>query len=294
MFSIAKRKKLIRQLQRPLRPKELRGRAVELMNGTRYQLVENFVAALEDEGIIQLHTLEARNGKRISVYSSAPLSEIDTYELATAALPDGYFCDMSAVYHHSLTNQIPNSVYRCHKKLVPERYKGSQNISDAKIRSAFIKPPRHSNFIIQHSSREIIVIAGVRGADFGIDKVQHQHSPCPIGSRVTCLERTLIDAVVSPHYNGGIMSLCGYFHAAVKRIDAARMLGIYQDLNFSYPYAQSLGFFMERCGMTHQATEIRSAYPPRQRFYVDHGAKTTWVYDERWMIFYPKGIVDED
>ncbi len=294
MFSIPKRKKLIEQLKKPLRSKELRDRAAELMTATRHQLVANFVATLEDEGIVQVHTLEARNGRNIPVYSSSPLAEINPYELAAAALPDGYFCGTSAIYHHSLTNQIPHSVYWCHKKLMPRERKDSRKMSDARIRSAFIKPARRSNFVIQHSAHDIIVIAGVRGPDHGVEQVRHHHSPCPIGCSVTCLERTLIDAVVSPHYNGGVMSLCGYFHAARKRIDVARMLEIYQGLDFVYPYAQPLGFFMERCGMPGCAKEIRSAYPPRQQFYVDHGAKSTWVYDERWMVFYPKGIVDED
>ena len=48
MFNVATRKMLIRRLQRPLSLKELRGRVAELMKGTRYQSVENFIAALED------------------------------------------------------------------------------------------------------------------------------------------------------------------------------------------------------------------------------------------------------
>ena len=90
------------------------------------------------------------------------------------------------------------------------------------------------------------------------------------------------------------MSLSDYFRAAHRRLDIARMLDIYHRLAFVYPYAQSIGFFMEHCGMPRQAQELRSAYPPRQKFYVDHEAKTTWAYDERWMVFYPKGLVDED
>lgn len=177
---------------------------------------------------------------------------------------------------------------------MPRKRSSVQKISDTRIRSAFVKPHRHTSFVIQHSDQEIHVVAGTQGSDHGVEQVQHQRSPCPTGSRVTCLERALIDAVVSPHYNGGVMSLCDYFRAARKKLDVSRMLDIYQQLNFVYPYAQSLGFIMENSGMQEKAEELRSAYPPRQRFYVDHGAKTTWTYDERWMVSYPRGLVNED
>lgn len=294
MFGITEKKKLIRKLQHPLRLKELRDLADELIKDTRYRSVESFVAALRDEGIIQEHTLEAQNSREVAIYCSVPLSEIDVYELADSVLPHGYFCNLTAIYHHSLTNQIPNAVYWCHESLVPKKSRGAVKLSDTRIRSAFIKPHRHTSFVIQHNAHNILVTAGTRGFDYGVEKVQRQQSPCPAGSRVTCLERTLIDAVVSPHYNGGLISLCDYFRAAQQRLDIARMVDIYRKLDFVYPYAQSLGFFMEHCGMQNHAKELRNVYPPRQRFYVDHGAKTTWVYNERWMVFYPKGLVNEN
>jgi hypothetical protein len=208
--------------------------------------------------------------------------------------PDGYFCNLTAIYHHALTNQIPNSVYRCHQKLAPDKRRNAARLSDARIRSAFVKPKRHTSFVVRHNAHDIWVIAGTRGFDHGVETVERRHAPCPAGSRVASLERTLIDAVVSPHYNGGLTSLCEYFRAAQKRkVDMERMLDIYRKLDFVYPYAQSLGFFMEQCGMHSQAEELRSAYSPRQPFYVDHGAKTTWAYNERWMISYPRGLVNE-
>ncbi len=294
MFNVATRKRLVRKLQHPLRLKELRDCSAELMKGTRYQSIDNFIVAMEDEGIIQMHMLEAKNGRSIPLYCSLLLTEIDAYELVTSALPDGYFCNLTAVYHHSLTNQVPSVVYWCHETLAPRARRRSEKPSDARVRGAFVKPHRHTSFVIQHDGHDILVTARTRGAAHGVEQIRHKHSPCPTGARVTCLERTLIDAVVSPHYSGGVMSLCDYFRAARKRLDIARMLDIYQRLDFVYPYAQSIGFFMDHCGMTQQAQELRSAYPPQQKFYVDHEAKTTWAYNERWMVFYPKGLVDEN
>ena len=294
MISDKQKEKLIRRLQRPFRMKELRNLSVELLKDTRYQSVENLIVALEDGGIINEYSVKALNGKNIPVYCSIPLSDVEAYELAPAVLPDGYFCNLTAVYHHSLTNQVPNTVYWCHESLVPQKRKGPDVLPDSRIRAAFIKPHRHTSFVFQHNDHKIMVTAGTRGYGYGVEKVRRQRSPCPAGSRITCLERTLIDTVVSPHYNGGLSSLCEYFRAASRKLDIERMLDIYRKLDFVYPYAQSLGFFMEHCGMQSHAEDLRRVYPPRQRFYIDHGAKSTWTYNERWMLFYPKGLINED
>lgn len=294
MFTIKTRKKLVSQLQHPLRMKELRDSSGDLMKGTRYQSTESFIVALEEEDVIQIHHITAKNGKTIPIYCSVPLTDVNAYELATSVRPGGYFCNLTAIYHHSLTDQIPNTLYWCHETIVPRKRKRTEKLSDSRIRSAFVKPNRHTSFVIEHNGHDITIIDRERDSDYGVEKVQRRRSPCPIGSRVTTLERTLIDAVVSPQYNGGITSLCDYFRAAGNKLNVARLLEVYRKLNFVYPYAQSLGFLMERTGFRDHAKEIRSAYPPRQRFYVDHSAKTSWFYDERWMIYYPKGLANED
>jgi hypothetical protein len=46
MFSVKKRKQLIRKLQHPVRRMEIRDLAATLMEGSRYRSVETFIAAL--------------------------------------------------------------------------------------------------------------------------------------------------------------------------------------------------------------------------------------------------------
>jgi hypothetical protein len=296
MFTIAQRQKLERELQQPLRLKELREAVAVLMKGTRYQYANSFIQALEDEGILRMHTLqpESPNRKAVHVYSSAPLNEIDSYDLAAAMLPGGYFCNFSAIYAHGLTNQVPNTVYWCLETSAPRKGRSKQQVTDARLRSAFVKPSRPTSFVVKQSGHHIVIIERTRGTDHGVVTKRSRQSQCPAGSRIVTLERALIDAVVSPHYNGGITSLCDYFRAAKGRVKTQKLLEIYRRLEFVYPYAQAIGLFMEHAGMPDHADELRRVYPPRQRFYVAHNAKSTWVYDERWMIYYPKGLIDDN
>lgn len=296
MFTLAQRQNFVAQLRRPLRLKEFRETAEMLMKGTRYQYANSFMQVLEDEGIVKMHTLKLKNPKRkpIHVYSSAQLNEINSCDLAAAVVPDGYFCNLSAIYYHSLTNQVPNTVYWCQETSAPRKGRSKQHIPEARIRAAFVKPSIHTSFVIKQDGRDIVIIERTRGTDHGVVSIRGQQGAWPQGSRVATIERALIDAVVSPHYNGGITSLCDYFRSAKGRLKTQKLLEIYRRLEFVYPYSQAIGFFMEQAGMPDHAEEVRRVYPPQQRFYVDHGAKSTWAYDERWMIFYPKGLVDDN
>ena len=264
------------------------------MSDTRYKTLPNFIRALVHENVIQKKILKARNGKKISLYSSHPLSEFSPYELALSMFPGGYFCNLTSIYHHGLTDQVPNSIYICHETIRAHTGTPTDIAVESKVRSAFIQPHRHTNFVFNIQSHEIVTVDRERGSDYGVVRVHKSHSPCPVGSRVTGLERALIDAVVAPHYNGGITSLPAYFKSAQGKLNIVELLAVYSNLGFVYPYAQSIGFLLEYVGMREQADKVRNGYPPRHRFYLDHNAKASWSYNERWMIYYPKGLTNEN
>ena len=294
MFNVATRRKLVKHLRSPVRLHVLRESAEKLMRGTRYQSVPNFISALLDEDVIQEQTLEARNGRTISLYASHPLEEFSPYELVPSIFPNGYFCNLTAIYHHGLTNQVPNALYVCHETIQSRSSKATDIPSESRVRSAFIKPHRYTSYVIGFRKHNIVILDRERGSDHGVVEVVKSTSPCPAGSRVAGLERALIDAVVAPHYNGGITSVPAYFKSARRHLKVEVLLRVYSKLQFVYPYAQSIGFFLENAGMRKQANQVWDVYPPHHRFYIDHSAKESWNYNGRWMIFYPKGLVDED
>jgi len=294
MFNVATRRKLVKHLRTPVRLHVLREIAEKRMRGTRYQSGPNFINALLDEDVIQEQTLEARNGKTISLYASHPLEEFSPYELVPSLFSKSYFCNLTAIYHHRLTNQVPNAVYVCHETIRANSGKPTGIPSESRVRSAFIKPHRHTNYVMNFREHDIVILDRERGSDHGVVKVLKGSSPCPAGSRVAGLERALIDAVVAPHYNGGITSLPAYFKSAHGNLKIEVLLRVYSRLRFMYPYAQSIGFFLEHAGMRKEADQVRNVYPPHHRFYVDHSAKESWSYNERWMILYPNGLIDED
>lgn len=69
---------------------------------------------------------------------------------------------------------------------------------------------------------------------------------------VTDLERTLIDVVVRPAYAGGINQVAQAYKQAAHRVDVDHMIKLLKNMQYVYPYHQSIGFLLERAGRTEE------------------------------------------
>ena len=294
MFLETIKEKLTKHFITPLRHYQLEEHANQIIGITRYKNITSFINTLKKDNIIKPYKLTAKNKKEITLYSSQTINNLTPYQLAKALFPNGYFCNLSAIYHHSLTNQVPNSVYICHETISANRKVHIESISNHALRSAFIKPHRYTNYIFDFKQYEIVVIDRVKNSDYGVIDIHASKAVIPSNSRITCIERALIDAVVSPHYNGGILSVYTFFKNAVNRLNITKLIDIYKQLELTYPYSQTIGFFLEKSGMTKHASAIHAEFPPARIFYLDHNAKTTWSFDDKWMLYYPAGFIDEN
>ncbi len=46
--------------------------------------------------------------------------------------------------------------------------------------------------------------------------------------------------------------------------------------------------------MKRRASVLYDAFPPRQKFYIDRNAKASWKFDDKWKLYYPKELIDEN
>ncbi len=264
--------------------------AERIIGQTRYSVVANLIRELLENGIVNSYKLTAKNKKTVTLFCSRELDKLNPYEIAHALFPQEYFCNLSSIYYHSLTNQVPKAIYIC----TSAKRTNVNTVNNNELRRAFIKPHRHTNHMYTLNDYKVIVVERARILNSGIVKSHLPSTLLPSTSSVTCIERALIDAVVSPQYNGGIVSVYTYFRNARDVLNMARLIKIYRQLNFVYPFSQSIGFLLDRAGIPKYASVIYKNFPPERSFYVDHGAKTTWVYDEKWKLYYPAGLVNED
>ena len=119
-----------------------------------------------------------------------------------------------------------------------------------------------------------------------------QFSPDDDGSplRITNIERTLIDATVRPVYAGGVAQVAEAFRAAAGRLSVNRIAAYLRKLRFTYPYHQSIGFYLERAG-TYKASQIEllREFPVEFDFYLTYQMRDP-DYNKRWRLYVPKGF----
>ena len=290
MFSKSIKKKLIKHFSNPVRHKHLKEHTKLIIGQTRYSVVANLLYDLRENGIVNTYKLTAKNSKTVTLYCSRKLDNVNPYEIAQAMFPQGYFCNLSSIYYHLLTNQVPKVIYTC----TSAKRINVNTVNNNELCRAFIKPHRHTSHVYTFNDYKTIVVERARISDSGVVKSHLPSTLLPNTSHVTCIERALIDAVVSPQYNGGIVSVYTYFRNARDMLNMARLIKIYRQLDFVYPYSQSIGFLLDKAGMSKHASVIYKKFPPDRSFFVDHNAKTSWVYNEKWKLYYPVGLVDED
>ncbi len=267
MFSKSIRKKLIEHFSTPVRYNHLQGHAERIIGQTQHSIATNLIHDLWKNGVVHSYDITAIDGKTVTLYCSHKLDKLNPYVIAQAMFPKEYFGNLTSIYYHSLTNQIPKSIYICYEKKSAKRKK--------------------ENTVNNNERR-------TRISGSGVVECHPPGTLLPNMSRVTCIERALIDAVVSPQYNGGIVSVYTYFRNARNMLNMAMLIKIYRQLDFVYPYSQSIGFLLDRAGMSKHASVIYKNFPPECSFYVDHDAKTSWVYDDKWKLYYPEELVNED
>ena len=294
MFAPKDKERFVTLFKTPQRQSHIASCAQEAMWGTRYRSVASFIGALKEDGILNAHILKAKNNKTVTIYSSSPLDKINPYELAAKMFPAGYFCNLSSIYFHSLTNQIPKTIYICNETISEHLKTDADGMNNSLLRSVFIKPHRHTSYVFAVNKCEIVVVDRKKKSDHGVVKIHAHNTLLPNNSRITSVERALIDAVVSPQYNGGVVSVYTYFKKARRKMDVKQLMDIYRKLDFVYPYSQVLGFFLDNIGLQKQASDIYGEFPPQFKFFVDHNAKASWTYDAKWKLYYPNGLIDEN
>ena len=107
--------------------------------------------------------------------------------------------------------------------------------------------------------------------------------------RVTSIERTLIDAVVRPIYSGGVFEVARAYRAAKGRASVAALAQMLHKLNYTYPYHQSIGFYLEKAGFSAKEVELMREIPMEFDFYLDYAMRQT-EYNDRWRLNIPKGF----
>lgn len=213
----------------------------------------------------------------------------DNYELFLALRKNSFYSHFTAIRLHELTEQTPRDVYISASRINAPNT--AVVLTQENIDVAFLKPPREK-MPLAFENRKLFLISNVARDTQTITK-QITDGKYEFSIRLTSLEKTMIDAVIRPHYCGGIPLVIDAFKEANEQdFSVNKALSFIHQNDYKYPYAQCLGFYLDKAGYKEaQLQLVERKIKPQYKLYLDHNIPTSQLaLDERWQVYYPKDL----
>jgi len=211
--------------------------------------------------------------------------DVSILELVQSIDPNAYFSHYTAMQLHGLTEQIPKTIYVNQEQAAAG---GGGILNQAGIDRAFRGKCRVSKSAIEYQGVKICRLHGKNTGNLGVIRFQSGGSPSRL--QVTNIERTLIDITVRPVYAGGVAEVAKAFRMAADRLSINKLAAYLRDLNYTYPYHQALGFYLDIAGAYKEPQiDLLRQFPIEYDFYLTYEMKNP-EYDPKWRLFYPNGF----
>ena len=159
----------------------------------------------------------------------------------------------------------------------------SASLTQTAIDRAFASKQRESKLSFTNKDSTVTILSGKNTGRLGVEERQ---DPVFGPVKVTNIERTLIDISVRPAYGGGIARILEAYRSARTRVSVPTIASLLETIGLIYPYAQAIGFMMERAGFAAEQRALLRPLIREFRFYLAHEMKNP-AYDETWRIYYP-------
>lgn len=155
-------------------------------------------------------------------------------------------------------------------------------LEQAAIDRAFQNLPRRSKYVFRFQGTDIVLVSGKKTNRLGVVEVEAEAR-----YSVTHLERTLIDIAVRPSYAGGVQAVLDAFKQALPRVSVGTLVKTLRELDYVYPFHQSIGFYLERAGATPAQTAHFRALGLSHDFYLANKMENP-VRNAEWRLYHPQ------
>lgn len=237
------------------------------------------------EFLIKENLLIQEHIKFDDAYSShiyyLPETNVGIFDIAAVRSRSSYFSFYSALYIHNLTLQIPKQIYLTLERRSLEKL--NNFLSQENIDRVFSKPPRITTNKRIYKNFSINFINAQHQNNIGIIPFRDIY-------RMSDLERTLIDISVRPFYSGGVTQVLEAFENAKDRLDPDKIFEYYSKMNYTYPYHQVIGFYLEKAGYGSRFYQNFLEFDKKElKFYLTYNILHR-EFSDKWNLYYPKGL----
>lgn len=242
---------------------------------------DEFLNHLLTNEILNLIEIELPRDETLNKYV---FEEPSIFEIALSIKSKSYLSHYSAMFLHGLTDNLPKTIYTNTELKMTKNF-NSKELEQSNIDRAFACNARQSNQIAKYDNIEIYLLNSKNVEHVGVKEFDLNGAKL----KITDIERTLIDITVRPNYAGGIYEVVNAYILAKEKVSVNRLVATLKKLDYTYPYHQAIGFYMEKAGYSENALKMLEKLGIKYRFYLTYKMETT-DYSERWQLFYPSAF----
>lgn len=246
-----------------------------------YRNYKHFISFLEENNILTKERLAHLSSGSIKQIWNKP--EAVHFHKGLTIKKAGYLSTYSAMQVHQITLQIPKTIF-----VSFDQYGVVNNnsiaLSQTAVDKAFSKPQRMTSDIYKSEGdgyRYAFLQRKFNSLDVGVKKINNM--------RVTDLERTLIDIAVRPAYSGGVFEVLESFKNAIKLVNVEVLYQYLNQLDYTYPYHQVIGFYLEKAGYENQRLTLFLDKKTDINFYLTYNMSKVTL-NQKWGVYFPMGF----
>lgn len=261
---------------------------------SKQQLIEEIISLKEEKGVPKganpdelinllvinklLEKIELKGyTEKVVRFASGSYTSL---ELALSLLNKSWISHLSALNTHELVNQCSNKIFVTQEQ--SKKISTKNILKQVDVDNAFKKEQRPLNQIFKFKTQEYCLLKGKYSNRLGVIEMKYKSKDV----FVTDIERTLIDCVVRPAYSGGVKTIIEAFRNALGKVDVVKMFNYLNQLNYIYPYHQSIGFLLEYTGYSAKDWSLFDKVPKSINFYLDYNITNKYL-NRRWLVYIP-------
>lgn len=210
--------------------------------------------------------------------------DVSPYALALIRRPHAYLSHQSAAYLRGISEAPQVTIY-VNQEQSPKPVKNTA-LTQEGIDAAMARPPRVSSNVAEYDGYKVMLLSGKHTGRLGVEEATQQNGET---LQVSGIERTLIDIAVRPAYGGGVSEVLDMYRRAFGKFSVSSLAKMLRTLDYTYPYHQVIGFYLERSGCTQSELEPLRRLPREFDFYAAHALEDP-VYIRDWRLFVPREL----
>lgn len=250
--------------------------------------LKGFVDQLVAYSVLRIIEIKS-NGSTIYTLSELEryaYGDVSPFEVALSIRANTHLSHSASMFVLGLTEQIPKNIYvTFEQSLRPSTDK--QSLSQELIDNAFSKPQKEPSGFYTYLDYKITLLSSKFSKGAGVIKLNTMYGK---NIALTNIERTLIDITVRPTYAGGVAEILKAYERAADNLSVNKLSAILNKLDFTYPYHQAIGFYLERSNRYRpKQIELIKIRKIEFDFYLTYNMKEK-EYSMYWRLYYPKNL----